>query len=153
MVQLPASGNLPGLAAGVVMMTLATTAPAPAAGWQKIELGDVLHVQIPDGAVHKAGQGIDSLIGTLTGDGFKCDYDLGVYSNRLLEYADSTTDITISGRPARLVWSGPDFDGIHVSDIEKTLLGQRTLTITCNSADATARAVVRKILKSIEIDR
>ena len=141
-----------GLAA-LAFVILASAALAGASSTlTKFTIDNLVTLELPPDARGKPGQGIDSIIGSIKGKGFTCEYDLGVYSNHLTGIEGSSEQVlTISGRPARLVEAPPDFDGLHIADIEKTLLGPRLFTISCKSGDKDARDAVRTMLRSARL--
>ena len=142
---------LTGLAAFCVLAALPLSAGTSMA-WTSISFGDSVTMQIPPGAHHLPGKGIDSIIGTIAGDGFTCDYDLGVYANRLSGIESSTEQaFTLSGRPARLI-SATGFLGLHVGDIEKTLLGPKMLSFSCVGLQDSVRTMVEKMLRSVKLN-
>lgn len=117
-----------------------------------IDFGQGVTLQAPGDVVQVPEQGIDSIVGSFAGAGFTCQYDHGLYSNDLKSVEGSTEQtVDLNGVSARLVAAAPDFDGLHVPEIAKTVIGARRLTITCRSNDEDARQVVRGILHSLQV--
>jgi len=117
----------------------------------EIDLGNGVTLQAPDGAVQTPEQGIDSIVGRIRGDGFECQYDHGLYSNDMKSVENAETEaLDLSGVSARLVTAPPDFIGLHVPVIAKTVIGDRKLTVTCHSNDQ-ARQAVLDMLQSLHV--
>lgn len=117
-----------------------------------IDLGSGVTVQASGDVAQVPEQGIDSIVGSFGGNGFTCRYDHGLYSNDLSSIESAVVQqVDLKGVPARLVSADPDFDGLHVPEIAKTVIGARRLTVTCHSNNEKTRQRVRAILTSLEI--
>ena len=106
---------------------------------------------LPAGASHTPLQGIDSTVGDITGVGFTCRYDLGLYSNPLTDVAGGRSEtLTLSGRPARLISGSDGFEGLFVDRISQSSLGNSKLSIACTAKDSAAETV-REMLRGTRI--
>ena len=118
-----------------------------------IDFGNGVTMEAPEGVQQNPGQGIDSIVGSFVGEGFECQYDHGLYSDQLNDMDGATVEQTVlSGIDARLVTAPPDFDGLHVPEVVKTVIGARRLTVTCRSASDETRQTVRTILTSLHVE-
>lgn len=118
----------------------------------KIELREGITLQAPSGAGLKEGSGIDSQVGKIMGPDFECQFDIGLSANDLTRIEGATLiETRIAGRRARLMKKGADMDAVHVTQVNKTLLGEVTLTMFCKSATETARKDVRAMFKTLHI--
>lgn len=119
----------------------------------KLQLRPGVEFEGPAGSRLVQGAGTDSQIGTIVGPQFECSYDLGLYSNPLTDNANATTSETkLAGRAARLLEDGDSVDGLHVVQVEKSVLGNVNLTLFCKSETAKARQDVRAMFQTLSID-
>lgn len=136
-------------------VTLAAAEPLP-----RRDLGG-FSLQLPATMVQQAG-GIDSKAGRLHGDGLLIDYDLGLYSDPLLNrdgvngYEEKV--VVVDGRPARLVrWQQPDstryFIGLHLPDLRTTAMGPIRLTLLAQTSDATRLDDIQALLLSLRLTK
>ncbi|MEQ9488145.1 MAG: hypothetical protein RIM72_04015 [Alphaproteobacteria bacterium] len=138
---------------GVVPLLCASVALAGGNQTSIIDLGGGVTLQAPIEVQQTPGDGIDSIAGSFSGDGFECRYDHGLYSSDLSDVRNATVEqVRVAGVAARLVSATDEFDGLHVPEIAKSSRGARRLTISCQSADEATRSIVRDILMSLQIE-
>ncbi len=118
-------------------------------------------LQLPATVVQQAG-GIDSKAGRLHGDGLLIDYDLGLYSDPLLNrdgvsgYEEKP--VLVDGRPARLVrWRQPDstryFIGLHLPELRVTPMGPIRLTLLAQTSEASRLDEIQTLLLSLRLTK
>ncbi|WP_349741957.1 hypothetical protein [Roseateles cavernae] len=136
-------------------VTLAAAEPLP-----RRDLGG-FSLQLPATVAQQAG-GIDSKAGRLHGDGLLIDYDLGLYSDPLLNrdgvsgYEEKP--VLVDGRPARLVrWRQQDskryFIGLHLPELRVTPMGPIRLTLLAQTSDATRLDDIQALLLSLRLTK
>lgn len=136
-------------------VTLAAAEPPP-----RRDLGG-FSLQLPATMAQQAG-GIDSKAGRLHGDGLLIDYDLGLYSDPLLNrdgvsgYEEKP--VLVDGRPARLVrWQQQDstryFIGLHLPELRVTPMGPIRLTLLAQTSDATRLDDIQTLLLSLRLTK
>lgn len=118
-----------------------------------LDLGNGATLQVPDGVDQKPEQGVDSIVGSFSGEGFTCQFDHGLYASDLSEIENRKEEaVVLDGLPARLVSAPPDFDALHVPETKRSVIGSVRLTVTCRSETESARKTVREILSSLKMN-
>ena len=102
--------------------------PGTPVEWSRVDIGDRLSLELPDGLAPDPERGADSLYRRYTSESLVVSLDYGAYSNPLRDVEGSDLQresIIVDGRAAVLVtWGEPDaasglayVAGLHVPDI------------------------------------
>ena len=133
--------------------TMTTSNPSGPAGWQQIQLDDLVSLSVPPDAVTQRVQPIDSIFGMLRGEGYEIVYDYGRGGDDLEVYAEeegfhrksrevgAKRGTEISFRPAGGPWT--------LVRLVQVQHGRKVLTVrmacadeeTCRSADVLFNSV------------
>ena len=57
-------------------------------GWRSVSVGDLLLFHVPEDAIDRETQAIDSLAGLIDGPGYEITYDYGRFSERVEVHRD-----------------------------------------------------------------
>lgn len=101
---------------------------APQTAWTSVDAGP-FSLMLPPGWVYEPGQGIDSFVGTIRGDGVEMYFDYGIYSNDLPAQGDPAHNVTfetIGGFTAKIVTpaAADGTTGVFFADTGETLRNQ-----------------------------
>lgn len=126
--------------------------PAPE-GWKMLDTGSFT-VYAPSGWITKADQGIDSYVGTISGDGITLMYDYGMYSGDFAnnsEYKESDYDVmstTINGFEAIIYTAKEAGKGSTVLHVVSPR-GEGNLNLTAENLSSEQQELVIKIFRTI----
>ncbi len=117
---------------------------------ETLRIGKMAELTLPAGMSHVSQGGVDGLAGKITGPGIDCTYDLSPFANTL-DDGGRAEDLTIDGKPARLVRDGPDVIGLHVTDLARDQMGVTGLTVYCTGPGVARSTTVEAMLRGVRL--